>query len=140
MELNYSVSGVDFQSVSEFEKNDFTGQKFGTNFSIGLAAIGSTLSFDTSNAPKTNLNYWLTEVGFDVGGLNVDNAFVLEVLEDSTAYGSGYKLSLSGELEQGARIYPASSVRAPGFIWIIISEWKKTRPRPWVWRTVAGTR
>lgn len=105
LELNYSLSGVNFQSVSEFEKNDFTGQKFGADLSVGLAAIGSTLSFDTADLSETNLNYWLTEVGFDVGGLNVDNAFVLEVLEGSPAYGSGYKLSLSGELGSGSRIY-----------------------------------
>ncbi|MBS3789125.1 hypothetical protein KGY79_13145 [Candidatus Bipolaricaulota bacterium] len=100
--VNYSTGRIDFSSLSKFRKDSYKLQNFGADFSIGLLDLDSTISFDPSNA---RLDYLLANGYISVGGVNVDNTFVLEVLSKASAHGAGYKLGLSGQLPGGSRIY-----------------------------------
>lgn len=105
LKLSYTQNEMAFSSVSKFERNDFTGQRFTGKLSAGLVGLKSNLAFDTSSGSQLDISYWRTNTDFTLGGVNVGSAFVLEQMNDTSGYGSGLRFSLSGELGSGPRIY-----------------------------------
>jgi len=105
LEVSYSENGVTLTGLSKFKENEFTGQKLTADFSAGLFDLKSTISFNTASNLAPDLSFWLTTGNFTLGGVKVGNAFVLEQMNDTSGYGSGLRLSLSGELGTGPRIY-----------------------------------
>lgn len=105
LDLRYSEPGMSFGSVSKFEENDLEEQRFRGGLTTGPFEGSSLLSLDISGDRTLPLNYWLSDTWFSLGGVDVANSFLLEYVDKLSAYGAGFKFSISGELGGESRIY-----------------------------------
>ncbi|MBS3736905.1 hypothetical protein KGY72_07020 [Candidatus Bipolaricaulota bacterium] len=98
LEVEYTMGGITFSSESIFTKDEFNSQTFGADYRVGILDASSTASFDPAN---TRLDYWLNEGSLTLAGASFDTTFLLEYSSDTSNYGAGLELGLSGNLGEG---------------------------------------
>lgn len=72
IQLNYFSEGINYRSTTLFDEGSLYAQKFRTDFLLGPLAVRSTLDFDPE---VKRLNYFLTETGMILAGLDIGNTF-----------------------------------------------------------------
>ncbi|MBS3792930.1 hypothetical protein KGY77_09855, partial [Candidatus Bipolaricaulota bacterium] len=102
LDMTYRRKGMVLASNSVFHEDSYFSQQFGVDFELGALDIDSSLSFDPADA---RMDYLLAGANTSLGGIGIDNTFLLEHVDDQTGYGAGYELTLHTRLPSGPGMY-----------------------------------
>ncbi len=75
LDVEYTMNGISYTSVSEFSLDGFEKQEFGVDSSVGLLDLTSTLNMDPSGS---NLRYWESGASMTLGGVSIGASFYLQ--------------------------------------------------------------
>jgi len=87
LDVEYTMNGISYTSISEFNLDGFEKQEFGVDSSVGLLDLTSTLNMDPSGQ---NLRYWESGASMTLGGVSIGASFYLQSIDWENTASTGY--------------------------------------------------